>query len=459
MKRIPRHSFFIVLALALGLLRLGGLGCGAASPPAGIPAPVSNLMSVSNPDASGTVTLTGAPGAVDPGASVTGDNINGGMSAAPSIFIGQAFAQVDDLSSTTIAGIDGSFQLRLTALIGDTLRVTQALGPDTSLPTQVQVSGNVVGLDAKPQGLGIDSLTHQVYVSGSQDSAGLVFSLPLNAAAPLLSSPPATFTLQDKSGIGEVDIDEDMGKVFAVAPMENSFIRFPFSTEMSLTDLTLSSPLDIDIAQSLNLAVIGLADSSTSVALFDTLGEKFTCDFLIQPSTTNAHVATPLVKTEVQSGNSLEIFAVSQFQNDTWVVSRILFTDCPTGFALTGQVALPAGVLPQGLAIFNSGEQGIVTDSVGNQVFFVDFDSKSIRSTVPVGKNPAGVAINSENNKAYIVNNGDNSLTSIDLNDFSTAVRDGIGLNPTEIAIDSQLGLAIVLSSLDQSTVFTNTDF
>jgi Uncharacterized conserved protein len=459
MKRHARCTFLLFLAVWFSLLRLGAISCGGASPPAGIPAPVSNLMSVSNPDGSGTVTVTGAPGAVNPGATVLGDNLSGGSSGLQSLLIRTAIAESTALSSTTIASTDGSFQLRLTASIGNSLRITQSVDKDTSLPTQVQVSGNVVALDAKPQGLGLDSLTHQAYVSGSQDSTGFVFSLPLNSVAPLQSSPPATFTLADKGGIGDVEVDEDMGKVFAVAPMENSFVRFPFSTEMSISDLTLSSPLDIDISQELNLAVIGLADSSISIALFDTLQEKFTCDYLIDAPGTAEHVATPLVKAELSKSGSLQVIAVSQYQNDVWVVSRVQFSDCPTGFAIAGQIILPPSALPQGIAVMQDGDLALVTDATANQVLLVDFNTQSIRAAVPVGLNPVGVAINPTNNHAYVVNSGDNSVTSIDLQTFTTQTHAGIGLNPTEIAIDAQLGLAVVLSSFDQTAVFFNTDF
>ena len=458
MKRHPLRSLVLFALLAFGLLRLGALSCGAASPPAGIPAPVSNLMSVGNPDGSGTVTVTGASGAVSPGAEVSGDNISGPVTLRND-WIRSAWADTEALSSTTIAGTDGSFQLRLTATVGDTLRLTQSLDNETSKPTQVQVSGNVVGLDAKPQGLGIDALTHQAYVTGSQDSTGLVFSLPLNSVNPLLSSPPATFTLQGKGGIGDVEVDEDMGKVFAVSPMQNSFVRFPFSTEMSVADLTVSSPLDIDISQTFNLAVIGLADTSASISLFDTVGEKFTCDYLIPSPSGAPHVATPLVKTENNNTENLQLIAVSQYQDDSWVVSRIVFSGCASGFTVTSQVVLPSSVVPQGLAVFDSGSFALVTDGAGNQLFLVDLNAKSVRATVGVGKNPIGVDVNASNNRAYVVNSGDNSITSVDLQDLSTHTQGPYGLNPTEIAIDSGLSVGVILSTVDKSTVLVNVDF
>lgn len=459
----PFRFLFLLILLVFGLLRSGALSCGGASPPAGIPAPVSNLMSVGNPDGSGTVTVTGAPGSVNPGAMVSGSNTSGVASSFSRLWMNAAWAENQSFSASTIADTDGSFRLRLNASIGNILRLTQALGTDTSLPTELPVTGRVVTLGVNPQGLGVDTVTHLVYVTASEDSEGLVFSLPLNSANPasaLSSSPPPAFSLNELEGIGDVGVDEELGKVFSVSAMDNSLVRFPLATEMSLSDQTLSSPLVIDVLNQSNLAVIGLADSTASLVLFDTASEKFSCSFLIpSPSGVLSHVATPLLQVIQNEKGVTEFFAVSQYQDGSWALSRITFSGCSIGFALTAQVALPASVEPKGLAVFNSGANALITDGAGNQVLVADFNAGTWTAAVPVGKSPTGIAINTVSDRAYVVNSGDNSVTSIHLSDLSTATQTSIGLSPTDISVDPDLNIGVVLSPFDQSAVIVDLTF
>ena len=51
-----------------------GIGCGAGAPPASIPAPVSSLLAISPPGPTGAVSVTGAPGSVEPFANVQAQN-------------------------------------------------------------------------------------------------------------------------------------------------------------------------------------------------------------------------------------------------------------------------------------------------------------------------------------------------------------------------------------------------
>ncbi|MCE9624372.1 MAG: hypothetical protein K8R69_02795 [Deltaproteobacteria bacterium] len=117
------------------------LGCGAASPPIGIPAPVSNLMIVSPPDENGTVAVLGEPGAVLRDAVVSSANITQGGSVRlwePFLY-GVAQAQSSQIDRTVVAASDGSFRMRLFGKPGDVIRVVQTLAGEKSPGTDLIV--------------------------------------------------------------------------------------------------------------------------------------------------------------------------------------------------------------------------------------------------------------------------------------------------------------------------------
>ena len=129
--------------LFLGFLGLfsNSLGCGGASPPIGIPAPVSNLMTISPPDANGTVGLLGEPGAVLRDAVVSSANITEGGTVRlwERALYGVAQAQATQMDRTVVAASDGSFRMRLFGKPGDVIRVVQSLGGEQSPGTDLTV--------------------------------------------------------------------------------------------------------------------------------------------------------------------------------------------------------------------------------------------------------------------------------------------------------------------------------
>lgn len=117
-------------------------GCGGASPPLGIPAPVSSLMTLEGPDITGTVAIFGAPGAVLPDAVVTGTNISLASKSHPweGLLLGTAHAQQGATAPrNVVAASDGSFRMRIPGKTGDIIRITQTVDGETSPGTDLVV--------------------------------------------------------------------------------------------------------------------------------------------------------------------------------------------------------------------------------------------------------------------------------------------------------------------------------
>src|SRR5262245_39168738 len=117
------------------------LGCGGAgSPPASIPAPVSSLMTISAPDPTGAVTINGAPGSVQPGATVQAKNITqaGPFTRWENPFLRNAYAQI--FEAQVIADDQGAFtNLRVDGASGDQIGIRQEVGGEFSPVTTLTV--------------------------------------------------------------------------------------------------------------------------------------------------------------------------------------------------------------------------------------------------------------------------------------------------------------------------------
>jgi len=120
------------LFLLPALSSTGGCGSGASSPPASIPAPVSSLISLTVPDPTGLIIVTGDVGAVEPGATVIAANISKGGVAMwwEDWLIPSAHAQV--FEATTTADDAGRFVLNIDGDSGDQIGLRQQVGAEES---------------------------------------------------------------------------------------------------------------------------------------------------------------------------------------------------------------------------------------------------------------------------------------------------------------------------------------
>lgn len=136
MRQWLKRIFFATLLACLA-------SCGAASPPLGIPAPVSSLMTLEGPDVNGTISIIGAPGAVLSDAIVTGTNIGLVSQARPWTrwFLSSAVAQDSTQSQRiVVAASDGSFRMRVVGKTGDIIRIVQTVDGETSPATDLVVT-------------------------------------------------------------------------------------------------------------------------------------------------------------------------------------------------------------------------------------------------------------------------------------------------------------------------------
>ncbi len=137
---MKKMMFLIFLGFSLLLANIFSCGGGgSASPPASIPAPVASLMTVSTPTNTGATTVTGAAGAVNPGATVLAANLTQGgvVKKLENLFIRKAFAQV--VQATAVANNTGAFTLLLDANSGNTLGIRQRVGTEQSDVTHLTV--------------------------------------------------------------------------------------------------------------------------------------------------------------------------------------------------------------------------------------------------------------------------------------------------------------------------------
>lgn len=130
----------------------GGVG-GAGAPPVSIPGPEALNMTgitISPPDNSGTVTVSGTPGSAIGNAEVRVRNIGPQISWYQKVVVNSAYAAVGD-EVIVKANPDGSFLARIKALIGDRLAIAQrvALKPVFS----VEIMGTVQNVPSQPTGL------------------------------------------------------------------------------------------------------------------------------------------------------------------------------------------------------------------------------------------------------------------------------------------------------------------
>lgn len=130
MKKILKP--FVLFFLLLGTLSFGGSCGGGGAPPASIPAPVTQLMTISPPSQTGAVLITGEPGAALANATVQARNVNqvGPFSWLKELLIRSAHAQI--FITETLADDQGAFSLQIDGSSGDTIEIRQELNGDFS---------------------------------------------------------------------------------------------------------------------------------------------------------------------------------------------------------------------------------------------------------------------------------------------------------------------------------------
>ncbi|MDX1386167.1 MAG: hypothetical protein R3257_01160 [bacterium] len=443
------------LFFLISVLIFGTFGC-SASPPAPLPAPISQLMTVGNPDASGEVSIVGAEGSVIAGATVTaGVEIPlAGFAWLERWLVGVAWAQVEE--SSTQADDNGAFVLSLKAETGDNLLLFQSLGAQRSPDVSLKVSGRIVRLPVAPKGmarahpgmLGVSA------TEGGQES-GNYFALDFSTGIPETSFPLPDAIFPQCSQIASLVVDQEDGLAHAVCLGNEALLNYAVGDGVNgLSPMIQGLPglgfVGGDPEE--DLGVLGLSDPANSVQIFDTSTGQLDCNIPIKnPLADVEHSNTPfaLWNDSLIAPDQEILVALSQYVDGTWVVTQIEFTDC-FDFTVINQVPLPPGLDPGGMDAFMGGNVVLVTSTADHVVYLVDMMGKSI-NTIPTGPEPVGVAVRPQVPEALIVNRGDNSLTLLNLMDFTTMSWGIEALAPTDILILESQGLAAVLSTGDNS--------
>jgi hypothetical protein len=135
MKKILKTLLLLVAGLIFlipSVSHVAGCGSGASAPPASIPAPVSSLISLTVPDPTGLIVVTGDVNSVEPGATVIAANITKGGVVMHWMdwVIPSAHAQV--FEAATNADAEGRFELNIDGESGDQIGLRQEVGGEQS---------------------------------------------------------------------------------------------------------------------------------------------------------------------------------------------------------------------------------------------------------------------------------------------------------------------------------------
>ena len=80
-----------------------------------------------------------------------------------------------------------------------------------------------------------------------------------------------------------------------------------------------------------------------------------------------------------------------------------------------GEIALPKGTFPAGLALNRSGSRLYVTGNLTNALLVVDLSTKKVGATISVGNKPYCCAVSDDEKTVYISNWGEDSVAVVDL--------------------------------------------
>lgn len=424
-------------------------------------------MTATNPDASGNVTLNGAPGAVLPNALVTAANASQGLTARRELgdwLLPSALAQAENFSTVTTAAADGSFQLIIAGQVGETLEVTQTVDGTKSPPTSLTIKGVVINLGVPARGVAIDEGASTAFVTGGNENDGFIYSLNLDSSEPLPSLPDPLITLGGVPGVGPVTVDAETETGLAVSTAQNVLAVFPVAgSKEGIFPLynSVVSPLAVDALPGGSLAAVGLESPSTSVSIHDSVDGSFECSFLISNTLSTvptAHLRTSFVKFGFSFDFLPQIVAISEYADGSVLVSRFALPSCFSAPVPNGSELLPQGTVPGGLGTLSATDKAIISDTATGKIYLVDFTGEQPMTTLVVGPEPKGVEVDEQNGRAFIVNSGDNSITLLNLETFATLKLVGVGLGPSQLAVDGNLNRGLLISDLDGTVVLVDLD-
>lgn len=459
-----RVSFWLLGLAFLAALQGGGIsGCGSAagsSPPVGIPAPVAGLISTTSPDAAGVVRMTGAPGAVQGGATVN---------VALESPAGLTFkAQV--LPQSVGANFDGSFAIDFDAALGDTVRVTQ------SVTVVIEEGVDYETVESPP--IFITILDGRTLLASAPTGAATTESFSLGCSLRpsfdgqfLDCFSPSTLVLSDEfdlAGVGfQVDLalDDTTGDAYVADTFANRVgVYDPFG---GLKDnVTVTAPLALASDLTKRFAVVGLQNTSPNVTIIDntagvpTVGASST---ILHPTVGSATAnRTFAVSLDQDTGSVSKLAALTEFSNGDTVFSALTVIPPPGGgFTVDAQVNLGAGTFDS-VVLYNDATEALVTDSSGNRAIQLQGLGFGTQNVVAVGANPKGVAVSEARQLGFVCNQADHTVSIVDLGAHDVAgtmtTSQGVGLGPTDIAITPSPFTGLISNPGDSTVTLFNVD-
>ncbi|HEX5037707.1 MAG TPA: hypothetical protein VFX30_11150 [bacterium] len=459
-----RVSFwFLGLAFLAALQGGGASGCGSAagsSPPVGIPAPVAGLIATTSPDAAGVVRMTGAPGAVQGGATV---NVSLETPAGLTL-------KDQPLPQGTGANFDGSFVIDFDAGLGDVVRVTQ------SVTVVIEEGVEYETVESAP--IFITILDGRTLLASAPAGAAATESFSLGCVLRpsfdgqfLDCFSPSTLLLTDEfdlAGVGfpvDLALDDTTGDAYVADTFANGVgVYDPFGGLKA--DVTVTAPVAVASDLTKRFAVAGLQNASPNVAIVDNTagvpanGASFT---ILHPTNGSATAnRTFAVSLDQDTGAVSKLAALTEFSNGDTVFSVLTVIPPPGGaFTVDSQVNLGAGTFDS-VVLYNDAAEALVTDSGGNRVLQLQGSGFATQNVIAVGADPRGVAVSEARQLGFVCNRAGHTVSIVDLGAHDVAgtmtTSQGVGLGPTDIAVNPSPFTGLISNPGDSTVTLFNVD-
>lgn len=408
----------------------GGSSGTPSSPPISLPSPVSHAT-ISSPDASGSVRVTGEAGFADGGTAITVTNLSvaSGDSALKNFLLSRAYAAT---SASIVAESDGSFQTTIEASAGNSINLAYTLGgTEKSSTSSVPNFQTPLPTDITFSDMAYDSANNKAYAVGNDGIDGFVY--PVNLSTKTLGT---AITLSGGSSAEFIAIDNTDGTAIVIDSENNLAFIFDLATA-TVTSASILSSSDVATFPGFGgLAIIAHTNSSSvSASLFDledliaiSISSAMTDDgdlhddALLIATDTNSVGEKVFAHISLMEDGNIHLLAF-HIDPDTLLISQTSATELDTSN-------------PGGLALFSNGTKALVTDRDNDRVLLVDIVTEGI-TNIAVGDDPRGVAVGPDESEAFVVNSGGRTVSTINLSDNSVATSNiFLGLSPTEILLD-----------------------
>ncbi|HEX5037574.1 MAG TPA: hypothetical protein VFX30_10485 [bacterium] len=474
----------------LSLLVLGLAGCStttaASAPPISLPAPVTGRLTISSPDESGNVLVVGDEGAVPAGSLVHAVN-NSKDAVALRVLEGTLFGWVSvaeaqaglpeicghTFHACTLADNNGSFELSVPAAEDEEI-IVEILDPATgariSERFQKKVPANVKGFPRPVSALGFlgNSITgdHTLYAlmphlepGGTQGLISVV-NVDTGERTPVdFDGPNPTRMVVEAASRQAVLLDPE-GEFLAKVDLTANNFDTPAKTPVE-------APRDAVLNTTGSLLLVATGETTDAGTPEDA---RFIRTFNFITGVEGDPIRISTLQTVISGATNLETLAldIRPFTDGAIFFDMAAFVgmfdipgagptaviglfDADSLMFLTA-LPLPAGTLPEDIALSRNGDQILVTDSGNDKILVFDFSYiGGVTTITPVGavadpegfvQNPRDIVMLPEQPIAFVTaKNGtddrpDTVLTLSLITPPTVVDINPVGLGPTDLLLD-----------------------